>query len=82
MVYARTLTSRRARAEEECLMSRIPLAIVIGLAGFAAYVAGAVVLADRVVGAHWLVQLVYFLVAGMLWTLPARWLMLWSVRQR
>jgi hypothetical protein len=81
MVYARTLTSTRARAKEY-RMSRIPLAIVIGLAGFAAYVGVVVALADRVVGAHWLVQLVYFLVAGMLWTLPARWLMLWSVRQR
>ncbi len=63
-------------------MSRVPIAVVLGLAGLAAYVVVAVTLADRVIGAHWAAQALYFLLAGALWVLPTRWLMLWAARMR
>jgi hypothetical protein len=31
---------------------------------------------------HWAVQALYFLVAGVLWVVPARWLMIWALRRR
>ncbi len=63
-------------------MPRKLIASLIGLFGFLAYVAAATTLADHVTDANVIVQTVYFLAAGLLWTIPARWLMLWSVRQR
>ncbi len=61
---------------------RILFATLIGFAGFFAYVGGVVVLADRVTQAHWLVQLLFFIAAGVVWAFPARWLMFWSVGKR
>jgi hypothetical protein len=61
---------------------RILFATLLGFAGFLAYVAGVVVLADEVTQAHWLVQLAFFIAAGVLWAFPARWLMFWAVGQR
>lgn len=61
---------------------RIPIAVILGLGGFVAYLALAVVLGDRVVGAHWTIQALYYLIAGSLWVLPARWLMYWAAGQR
>ena len=61
-------------------MSRVPLAVVIFLAGFTAYIAVAVVLADHVLGLHWTVQALYFVVAGIAWAWPARRLMFWAAR--
>jgi hypothetical protein len=46
-----------------------------------AYVAATVTLVD-VLPAYWLVQAVYFLIAGVAWVFPVRWLMLWSVHKR
>lgn len=63
-------------------MPRKLIASLLGFSGFVAYVAVVVTLADNVTDANVIVQTVYFLVAGVLWTIPARWLMLWSVRQR
>jgi hypothetical protein len=63
-------------------MSRIFIAVVVGLAGFFGYVAAVIVLADAVQTMHWAVQAVYFVVSGTVWVLPARWLMFWSVHQR
>jgi len=63
-------------------MPRKLIASLLGLAGFIAYVVAVVTLADRVTEANVIVQTVFFLVAGVLWTIPARWLMLWSVGQR
>ncbi len=60
---------------------RIAIALFAGLIGFAAYLAGAVVLADRVASLHWALQAAYFLLAGVLWALPASWLMLWAGRK-
>ena len=61
---------------------RVPIAAVVGVCGFVAYVALAVVAADRVLTAHWAVQGAFFLVAGSAWVMPARWLMYWGAGQR
>lgn len=63
-------------------MPRKLIASLLGLVGFIAYVVAVVTLADRVTEANVIVQTIFFLVAGVLWTIPARWLMLWSVGQR
>jgi hypothetical protein len=59
-------------------MSRPLLALLAGVFGFAAYVAAVVVLADWVLQLHWLIQLAYFLLAGLAWVPPARRLMFWG----
>ena len=63
-------------------MPRKLIASLLGLVGFVAYVVAVVTLADHVTEANVIVQTVFFLIAGVLWTIPARWLMLWSVGQR
>jgi hypothetical protein len=62
------------------MRSRTLLAALAGLLGFLLYVGVVVALADHVLALHWLVQLLYFVVAGIAWTIPARWLMVWAVR--
>jgi hypothetical protein len=62
-------------------MPRVLIATIVGLVGFAAYVVGAVTLADQVAPLHWTLQALYFLVAGVLWALPATWLLMWAVRK-
>ncbi|MBU6497830.1 MAG: DUF2842 domain-containing protein [Rhodospirillales bacterium] len=62
-------------------MWRPLIATLAGLAGFIAYIAGAVTLADRVGGLPWPVQAGYFVVAGVLWVAPAHLLMLWAARK-
>lgn len=62
-------------------MPRILLASVVGLLGFALYVSAAVTLADSLAEGHWAVRALYFAVAGLLWVLPARSLMLWAARR-
>jgi uncharacterized membrane protein YdjX (TVP38/TMEM64 family) len=59
-------------------MSRPAIAAVVGILGFLAYVGVAVALADHVVLQHWIVQLAYFVVAGVAWVWPARALMFWG----
>lgn len=61
-------------------MSRPLLALILGLVGFALYVAGVIVLADVVLQLHWVVQAAYFLVAGIAWAFPARRLMFWAAQ--
>lgn len=63
-------------------MPRVLIASLAGLAGFVAYVVAAVTLADPVGRLHWAVQALYFLTAGLLWTVPARWLMYWAAKRR
>ncbi len=46
------------------------------LAGLGAYILGAIVVADFV-PKHWLLQLIYFAVAGIGWALPAIPLIKW-----
>lgn len=62
-------------------MSRPAIAALLGVSGFLAYVAVVVALADHVVPLHWLVQLLYYLVAGIAWVWPARALMFWGARR-
>jgi hypothetical protein len=62
-------------------MPRIIVALVIGLIGFAAYVAIAITVPDWTGPMHWAVQFLYFVVAGVLWVFPARWLMLWAAKR-
>jgi hypothetical protein len=62
-------------------MARGPLALLIGILGFVAYIAVAVALADHVIPLHWSVELAYYLVAGLAWTWPAARLMRWGLRQ-
>ena len=62
-------------------MSRPFAAAVMGIAFVLAYIAAAITLPD-VLPANGVVQAVYFLVAGVIWVFPVRWLMLWSVGKR
>ncbi len=62
-------------------MSRPPAAALIGIVFVIAYLAGAATLIDWL-PQHWAVQAVYFLIAGVVWVFPVRWLMLWSVHKR
>ena len=62
-------------------MPRVLIATLAGLVGFILYLAAAVTLADPVQRLHWSVQAMYFLAAGLLWTIPARWLMYWAARR-
>jgi len=63
------------------MMPRPPAAALMGIVFVIAYVAASVTLADRLPD-QWAVQAVYFLVAGIAWVFPVRWLMLWSVHKR
>ncbi len=63
------------------MMSRPAAAALMGITFVIAYIAAAITLPD-VLPQHWAVQAVYFLVAGVLWVFPIRWLMLWSVYKR
>ena len=62
-------------------MSRPLIASIAGIAFVVAYIAVAITLPDVLPG-HWAVQAVYFLLAGVVWVFPIRWLMLWSVGKR
>jgi hypothetical protein len=62
-------------------MSRPPAAVLMVLVFVILYVAATVTLAG-LLPSQWLLQAVYFLIAGVAWVLPVRWLMLWSVHKR
>lgn len=53
------------------------IALGLLLPGLLAYVLGAIVLADFL-PPHWLVDLVYFIVAGIGWAFPAMALLSWA----
>lgn len=61
-------------------MSRLTIALLGGLLGFVLYVMAVVALADHVLDRHWLLQFVYFVVAGIAWAWPAKALMFWAAR--
>lgn len=63
-------------------MSRTPVATVAGILFVLLYIAAAVVLPERLPRMHWLVEALYWCIAGTLWVLPIRWLMLWAVGKR
>lgn len=53
------------------------VATLVLLPALGAYVAGAIVLAD-LLPSHWLIDLAYFVVAGVGWAFPARLLLRWA----
>ena len=61
-------------------MSRLAIALSVGLLGMLLYVGAVVALADWVLQSHWLLELAYFLLAGIAWVVPARALMFWAAR--
>ena len=61
-------------------MPRTAIAALVFLFGFAAYVVAVVTFADHVLRMHWVVQALYFVVAGVAWAWPARALMFWAAR--
>jgi hypothetical protein len=63
-------------------MRRSTIATVAGLAGFGLYIAVAMIVADHVLPLHWTVQVAYFIIAGVAWVMPIRWLMLWGAHKR
>ncbi len=62
------------------MMSRRILATIAGLAFVSGYIVAAVVLADALGRMNWAIEAVYWCIAGVIWVLPIRSLMLWSVR--
>ena len=65
-----------------CSMSRPIAATLTGLFFIFFYIAAAVTLPDVLGRMHWAVEAAYWGVAGIVWVLPIRWLMLWSVHKR
>jgi hypothetical protein len=63
-------------------MSRIAIAVPAGLIAFFLYVGLVLMAADHVLGWHWLAQVPFFVVAGIAWAFPAKWLMFWAAGQR
>ena len=63
-------------------MSRGPIATVAGLLFVFVYMIAAITLPDLVPRLHWTLEALYWLVAGVVWVFPVRWLMLWSVGKR
>ncbi len=62
-------------------MSRPFAATVMGIIFIIAYIAVAITLPD-LLPRQWAVQAAYFLLAGLAWIVPVRWLLLWSVGKR
>ena len=62
-------------------MSRVPVAVIAGILGFLLYIGAAVALADAVLPQHWVLQVLYFAVAGMAWVWPTGRLMRWAARK-
>ena len=63
-------------------MSRPTIATIAGIVFIIIYMVAVITLPDAVPRQHWAVEAVYWLVAGIVWVLPIRWLMLWSVGKR
>ena len=63
-------------------MSRIPVATLATLVFVFVYVVAVVVLPDYLPAMPWPVEAIYWCVVGLIWVLPVRWLMLWSVHKR
>ncbi len=63
-------------------MSRGPIATIAALAFVTAYVAAAITLPDHMGRLHWSLEALYWLVAGVVWVFPVRWLMYWAAGKR
>ena len=63
-------------------MSRPRVAAIAGVLFVLAYMVAVVTLPDFFPRLHWTLEATYWLVAGIVWVFPVRWLMLWSVGKR
>lgn len=63
-------------------MSRPAAATIAGILFVFVYIVAIVMIPDLLGRMHWAAEAVYWLVAGLLWVLPVRWLMFWSVGKR
>ena len=63
-------------------MKRTPIAIIAGIVGLFVYAIIVLKIGDVVQTMHWGLQAVYYTLAGSLWVLPIRWLMLWAAHMR
>lgn len=61
-------------------MSKAMLAGIIGIIGFLLYVAVVIILSDHVLGTHWVVEFIYFALAGIVWVWPAKALIIWGAK--
>lgn len=64
------------------VMPRSRTATIAGLLFIVVYVVAAITIPDYTGRMHWTLEAAYWAVAGLLWVLPIRWLMLWSVGKR
>lgn len=63
-------------------MSRSTLAFLIGVVGFITYIVVVVTIGDFFVQQHWLIQLGYYVTAGIVWVFPAKRLIIWGAGPR
>lgn len=63
-------------------MSRPLIATIAGLSFVVIYITATITIPDLIGRMHWTVEAAYWCVAGTVWVLPVRWLMLWSVGKR
>ena len=63
-------------------MPRTPIAALAGIIFVLVYVAAAVILPERMPRMPWPLEALYWCVAGLLWVVPVRWLMLWAAGKR
>jgi uncharacterized membrane protein len=50
------------------------------LGGLAVYILIAMLIGVRLAGSHWALELVFYVVAGIVWVFPVRYLMVWMQR--
>jgi len=63
-------------------MSRPTLATLAGIAFVLAYIFVVVQIPELIGRMYWAAEAVYWGIAGIVWVIPIRWLMLWSVHKR
>ena len=63
-------------------MSKGFIATVAGLLFVSIYVVVVITLPDLVPRLHWSLEALYWLVAGIVWVFPVRWLMYWAAGKR
>lgn len=63
-------------------MARGPVALIVGLVAFFAYLLVVLELAALLAGTHWALELLFFALAGIVWAFPAARLIRWVVEGR
>jgi preprotein translocase subunit SecD len=63
-------------------MSKGLIATVAGLLFVLIYVVVVITLPDLVPRLHWSLEALYWLIAGIVWVFPVRWLMYWAAGKR